>query len=110
MEPLPGEVGVHGTGPNAIHWCKPSYLRRVEEAFNEAYEKHKEEMGDRPFFIGRDPVTAYLERLRMREEEEARAEAAAASDIADSISDIYSLRRLQGKKRQQGGTARRRDP
>ena len=110
MEPLPGEVGVHGTGPNAIRWCKLTYLRRVEKAFEEAHEKYKKQMGDKPFFIGRDPVTAYLERLRMREEEEARAEAAAASDIADSISDIYSLRRLQGKKRQQGGTARRRDP
>ena len=87
MDPLPGEVGVHGN----IHWAKLSYLRRVEEKFAEAYRKRKDEMGDEPFFIGKDPTKAWLERERLLDEERQRTEAAAAAEVTDTLTDVYSL-------------------
>ena len=90
-------MGVHGEGPNAIHWATPAYLQRVRAAFEAEHEKRKKEMGNRPFFIGEDPVKTLLRRIKKEEEEQKEAEARAAEDRSDVVTDVYSLIRINRK-------------
>ena len=103
-------MGVFGEGPNAIHWATPAYLQRVNAEFAKEYQKRKDQMGNRPFFIG-DSAEERLLRLvkkeqeRRKEEEERVAEERRQKianrhqrrrdgDEVTVMSDVYSLYRI----------------
>ena len=95
MEPLPGEVGVHGEGADAVPWAKLSYLRRVQAAYEEEYRKKKEEMGNEPFFFGHSSRSDPWRWLKRREVvDQLEAMRANADENADVLSDVFSLIRI----------------
>ena len=91
VEPLEGEMGVIGHGPNAITWVKPSYLDRAAVEHQKEYDELKEKYGEGNFLYEVDP-----KRIANKTRKQIIAPRP-RQEQSDADSDVYSLVRVNWK-------------